>query len=268
MNKSINLNQNLIFKSVVLFPGIGTGFFYKLSKDGKTYYTIITNNHVFELFKENTIIKFYLEINKGEFDPAESKIKEIKEREICLPIKVNDDKNNQFDLCMIILKNEFVMSNEVIKQNFIINNDKITDNTSMFQENIFPDLRMIGFPFADKHIPFMRSGTLSSPITVNNKLDGIFYGDIESIGGSSGSPVFAIIDNNFMLDKSKTVMFIGINRGYRHIEHDVYEEGKEKEEYKLENGNHLRIKENSRLCVIISSNQLKLFEKYIDDIKT
>ena len=38
-DKLITFTDNFIFSSVILFGDIGTGFFYKVSKENKNYYT-------------------------------------------------------------------------------------------------------------------------------------------------------------------------------------------------------------------------------------
>ncbi len=265
----IELNNKLVFMSTVLFNGKGTGFFYKFNVNNKDYYSIITNDHILKSINKESMItyKIYKEIQKEYiteeiFDSISIKINEISERVISLQDKL-ENKKEQYDLCMIILKNGFIYE---VKHNFIISDKTLGDGKiiNRYIGFMYPDIKMIGFPFAKGPDPHMRDGIISSPIKINQDPDDLLIGSIKSIGGSSGSPVFAQCKRKS--DNLDYVIFIGISVGYICCKSDICMVD---DDNNIISNNFARgpgtfkCKENSGLTNIINCNQLRKFERFI-----
>ena len=171
-DKLITFTDNFIFSSVILFGDIGTGFFYKVSKENKNYYTIIINNHMIEDICDKTEIideikiKFYIsQLDNTKYFLKEYRLVDIRKKYISLPkaLKSNKEEN---DLFMIILNDKFY--DESVKNNFILSNKILPDLSSIIHYGTrYPDIKMIGYPNAIYNYPFVRSGFMASPILTN-----------------------------------------------------------------------------------------------------
>jgi V8-like Glu-specific endopeptidase len=258
--KFYNKKSDVIDKKI----GIGTGFFYKIFLNNVTYYSIVTNYHVMIDFNSDTFVyynTYTINENRVKINASEKKLNDI----IVQYFSFHEDEfkdvddDDFVDLALIILDEN--MLSETEKQNFTLHNGLLGDITNKlirYGELLYPDIKMIGYPFGESSYPYLRSGVMASII-----LPGInkFTGDIESVPGSSGSPVFAHANGQ---DGKRWMIFIGINSGHRRNLSDVYLKNTSGyEKYILDDGSELKSFAHYKLSDIINCNQLKIFENHI-----
>jgi hypothetical protein len=210
----------------------GTGFFYKSNNN----LFIVTNKHVvcFPQTNNNNIIIHYIhKVNNG---PAQT------------TMQITLNNNNLFvheeescDLCMIKIN----INDDV----FSLNNNNILDMKQFLElcdNNIitmYPTITMKGY-VEDTIYPFNRNGSLTTNIFENCYE---YLGDITSIGGYSGSPVFI----KFLLNGLIYYIFLGINRGYIPEYKKVFTTKQQKE---IETD--MYIKENTRQAILIRATKI------------
>lgn len=185
---------------------MGTGFFYKINDD----VFIVTNKHIVDNRKKITI--YFISRNDKSCFPHNC--------EVDNNIKIYDSTNNDVSM--------FNVSVHLQGKNiFCINNEKIKGSIDIYSKEMYfscyPSIMMLGYPDNNSKLPYCRHGYLSTNIiecTGNNE----FLGDMTSIGGYSGSPVFIKVVGDFIGGTNfNNLIFLGINSGYKYQINNVYE---------------------------------------------
>lgn len=233
--------------------GNSTGFFYKIN--GIVF--IATNIHC---------------ISKNRFDVVEfidieyfNLQNDLVNRERKLKKNINVFFHDEYDVCLIKtdIDNVRCINNENICQNLpgFYNFEKIYGEIDMH-----PEICMYTYYVNDENpkiFPFFRKGYLSQNICDINT--GIIYGDINTIGGHSGSPVYIITNRTYpwfgqrmheeVLKEEPALLFIGINSGEEFFKSYIYNKNNKKTK------NY--IKERSKITRIIDGISLLDIEKKI-----
>ncbi len=193
LTKQISLTTTFIINHNFSRSGrnkTGTGFFFNFKIGEKTFPAIITNKHV---VAGPDSISF--EIKTGDQRNYHSlRSKRIKLDRNFINQRIINHPTKEVDLCAIFIGD--------------INIENITgtlcnvffDESNIIPESVIPNIEalssifMAGHPnsFVDsKHgLPVIRSGSIASPMSVDWNSEPIFVTDLETVGGSSGSPVY------------------------------------------------------------------------------
>lgn len=243
--------------------GSSTGFFYKINN--KIY--IVTNRHcVYGKFYQKKILanEIIVEYNSKE---------QFKTCVIPNVIHIENPKihnSPDMDVCLIETDIESDDVYYVAKNNICKNyHGYVEAKIRSFNDcDLYPDICMLSH-YNNLILPIKKRGNLVQNIyDVQNT--NIIYGDIKSILGNSGSPVFIetccrYIDERrrkFIDVPKQSYIFLGINQGMGYISgcdtdkerNDYDEEGNEKKEY---------IKERDMISQIINGTKLLDIENVI-----
>lgn|SRR3989338_2168540 len=219
----------------------GTGFFYKINNG----IYVVTNKHMICENIENNIT--YISAENNMIKQYSTLIKLVRNETVFF------HPDNQCDLCMIKIQ-------EINGEVYALENKNIVNFVELYTTYLsymspYPAIYMRGYTM-NTLFPFNREGTLTS--SIYEEMD-CLLGDITSIDGYSGSPVFIKLKNIFGTDNG-SVLFLGINKGY------VYNEMKVFTKIDTETVTNLYCKENIRQNFIIKSSEIIDIEKIISTI--
>lgn len=191
----------------------GTGFFFHFNIDNKNIPVILTNKHVVNNNRTESV-KFLLHLKNGDL-PSEEKI------EINFRTEWYFYPNQ--DLCFCFLAPLLQQIKDQKKKDIFyipITEDLIADNKKLKELSAIEDVIMVGYPTGlwdqKNNYPLFRRGiTASHPDTDFNKKN-VGIVDMACFPGSSGSPIFILNENGYSDKKgttylgAKRLLFLGI----------------------------------------------------------
>lgn len=214
--KPKTISEQLMFNTVKLVANdgaSGTGFFYNFKVNDKFCPTLITNKHVVN-YNKNETMTFHLHLKTGENSSNENYKVTYSTEWIFHSTK---------DLCFCFINPLF---EEVKKQTgkdvFYIANDNSVVATSekLYELSAIEELVMIGYPIglwdSQNNFPVFRKGYTASHPALDFNEKGIGLVDMACFPGSSGSPIYILNENGYTDKKgnhylgSSRVILIGI----------------------------------------------------------
>lgn len=186
---AISLSEKLMYSTVKINTdkGSGTGFFFSIDLNNKSYPILITNKHVID-YDENKLVNINFHLDTGNGTSTNN---------IIIPLLNNKwffhpDK----DLCFCFI-NPY---NELLKRTrskgiFITTIDKGYIYSKQQLENLsaIEEITMIGYPIGlsdeKNNFPIFRKGYTASHPAFSFNENGIGLADIATFPGSSGSPI-------------------------------------------------------------------------------
>ncbi len=181
-------------------PNAGTSFWFQM-ESGEKY--LVTNKHVIE---NKVSVTIYCSI----INELDVKVETIT---IDVKLKGNSYLSETADLGAIRVTDLFKQYKIMCR--FLTTN---LIKTKYDEYSLIEDVIMVGYPsgliFLEVNRPFIRVGTTASDLRLIKDSQDNFYLDIQSVEGSSGSPVFIIKDDSIEL--------VGISKEDRIITSHVY----------------------------------------------
>lgn len=210
------ISEYLMFSTVRLKTNngsSGTGFFYYCNIDDKTYPILITNQHVVNNNRNETVT-FYLHLKNENNSPSEN---------YKVSSKCNWIFHSSKDLCFCFINPLFEeVKQKTGKEVFVIPVDDSIIATPQALEELcaIEELIMVGYPIGlwdeKNNFPIFRRGYTASHPAIDFNKTGIGLVDMACFPGSSGSPIFILNENGYS-DKrgniylgAKRIMLIGI----------------------------------------------------------
>ena len=187
-----SISERLLFTTarIETDKGSGTGFFFNFKIDDQTVVPIlVTNKHVIENDK-NKEVRFFLHLKEGEL-PVDKTAVNLKTEWF-----FHDHQDLAFCFVAPLLFELKKQNKEVffagLGEDIIWSNEKLNELTAV--EDVF----MVGYPNGlwdeKNNLPLIRKGiTASHPAIDFNRL-GIGVVDMACFPGSSGSPIFILMD--------------------------------------------------------------------------
>ena len=213
--KPESISEQLMFNTVRLetASGTGTGFFYNFRVGEATYPAIITNKHVVN-YKQDENVKFHLHLQDSENESNSS---------IGIQINAHWYFHSTKDLCFTFVnpvfeqvknasgKNVFYRANDA---SIMATEDKIKELSAL------EELVMVGYPIGLSDVrnnyPIFRKGYTAAHPAVDFNEDGIGLVDMACFPGSSGSPIYILIEGSYRDKHGNTyfgnsrIMLLGI----------------------------------------------------------
>jgi hypothetical protein len=214
--KPISLTEQLMFNTVRIEAhdgSSGTGFFFQFKQDGQTIPVLITNKHVVNNNRRETV-KFLIHLSEENGDIEDN---------FALTMDAEWYFHSEKDLCFTFMAPLF---DEVKKRTgkrvyyTAIEENLIPSQEQLMELSALEEIAMIGYPIGlwdvIHNYPIFRKGyTASHPAFDFNK-KGIALADISAFPGSSGSPIYILNETGYT-DKngntylgSRRIIFLGI----------------------------------------------------------
>lgn len=214
--KPTSLTEQLMFNTVRLEAhdgSSGTGFFFNFSDGEYTIPVLITNKHVVN-YNRNETVKFLLHLNDGDGSTKEN---------FAITLQTEWFFHSEKDLCFTFMNPIFEeVKKRTGKQVFYIANDEslIPSKEKLIELSALEEIVMIGYPIGlwdSKHnYPIFRKGYTASHPAYDFNEKGIALADIAAFPGSSGSPIYILNENGYSDKKgttylgAKRLIFLGI----------------------------------------------------------
>lgn len=193
LTKQISLTTTLIINhssKSLGYTTTGTGFYFRFDIDGISYPAIITNKHV---IKGVDSISFDIKTGNPK-DYTSLSPKRIKLDRLTVNQRTINHPSQNVDLCAIMIGAIPFNANSYDICNVYFGEENIIPDSILPKIEVLSSIFMAGYPnsFVDSKygLPVIRSGSIASPMSVDWNSNPIFVTDIETVGGSSGSPVY------------------------------------------------------------------------------
>jgi hypothetical protein len=191
----------------------GTGFFFNFKEGESTVPILITNKHVVNNNRNETV-KFFLHLKEDDGTTSEN---------YAISLHTDWFFHSEKDICFTFINPIF---NEVRKQTgknvFYIANDEslIPDNEKLIELSALEEIVMIGYPIGlwdrKNNFPIFRKGYTASHPAFDFNTKGVGLADIAAFPGSSGSPIYILNENGYSDKKGNTylgkkrIIFLGV----------------------------------------------------------
>lgn len=215
----MSLSEQLMYSTVLIKCqykdgiGSGTGFIFNfLEKDGKCVPAIITNCHV---IKDSILTEFEFCLKDEKNNPDNKSTITVK-----APSNLWIVHPDGLDLCCLLIGG---IINNLEKENkrvfyIPISSSIIPDDETISKLHAMENLVMIGYPIGISdtfnHKPVLRKGITASHLKNDYFGKREFLMDMPCFPGSSGSPIFILDENAYMIGNSlipgNRVLFVGI----------------------------------------------------------
>lgn len=192
------ISEQLMFNTVKLVASngsSGTGFFYNFRVNDKVYPTIVTNKHVVN-YNKNETMTFYLHLKTGEKSSTEN---------YQVTYATSWVFHSTKDLCFCFINPVFQeVKNRTGKDVFYIANDNSVVATPQKLEELsaLEELVMVGYPIglwdSKNNFPVFRKGYTASHPAFDFNEKGIGLVDMACFPGSSGSPIYILNENGYV----------------------------------------------------------------------
>lgn len=204
------ISERLMFSTVRLETNngsSGTGFFYYCNIDDEIYPILITNQHVVNNNRNETMT-FYLHLKNENNSPSEN---------YKVSYKCNWIFHSSKDLCFCFVNPLFEeVKQKTGKEVFVIpvNDSIIATPQDMEELSAIEELIMVGYPIGlwdeKNNFPIFRRGYTASHPAIDFNKTGIGLVDMACFPGSSGSPIFILNENGYSDKKGNT--YLGVKR--------------------------------------------------------
>ncbi len=214
--KPTSLTEQLMFNTVRIEAhdgSSGTGFFFNFSDGEFTIPVLITNKHVVN-YNRNETVKFLLHLNEGDGSTKEN---------FAITLQTEWFFHSEKDLCFIFINPIFEeVKKRTGKQVFYVANEEslIPSKEKLMELSALEEIIMIGYPIGlwdSKHnYPIFRKGYTASHPAYDFNEKGIALADIAAFPGSSGSPIYILNENGYSDKKgttylgAKRLIFLGV----------------------------------------------------------
>ena len=212
----IGLTERLMFNTVrieTLDGSSGTGFFFNFKFGGETVPVLITNKHVVNDNKIETV-KFFLHLKEDD---------ESTQKNCPVTLKAEWFFHSEKDLCFTYLNPLFEKTKEVTgKVIFYLANEEslIPSEDILMKLSALEEIVMIGYPIGlwdmQHNFPIFRKGYTASHPAYDFNEKGIALADIAAFPGSSGSPIYILNENSYSDKEGNTyfgssrLIFLGV----------------------------------------------------------
>ncbi|WP_159634242.1 S1 family peptidase [Erysipelothrix anatis] len=214
--KPASLTEQLMFNTVRIEANdssSGTGFFFNFSEGDYTIPVLITNKHVVNNNRNETV-KFLLHLNEGDGSTKEN---------FAITLQTEWYFHSGKDLCFTFMNPIFEeVKKRTGKQVFYIANEEslIPSKEKLMELSALEEIVMIGYPIglwdSKNNYPIFRKGYTASHPAYDFNENGIALADIAAFPGSSGSPIYILNENGYSDKKgttylgAKRIIFLGI----------------------------------------------------------
>ena len=208
--KPVTISEKMMYNTIKLVASdgsSGTGFFYNFKIDDKVYPTIITNKHVVN-YNKNETMTFYLHLMNEEGSSDENYQVTYSTEWIFHSTK---------DLCFCFINPVF---QEVKKRTgkdvfcIAIDNTIVAKPEKLLDLSAIEELVMVGYPIGlwdeKNNFPIFRKGYTASHPAYDFNENGIGLVDMACFPGSSGSPIYILNEGGY-IDKNGN-HYLGTNR--------------------------------------------------------
>ena len=214
--KPISLTEQLMFNTVRIEAhdgSSGTGFFFNFKEGELTIPVLITNKHVVN-YNRNETVKFFLHLSEEDGSTTEN---------YAITLQTDWFFHSEKDMCFTFINPIFEeVKKRTGKQVFYVANEEslIPDKVKLMELSALEEIVMIGYPIglwdSKNNYPIFRKGYTASHPAYDFNTKGIGLADIAAFPGSSGSPIYILNENGYSDKKGNTylgarrIMFLGI----------------------------------------------------------
>ena len=214
--KPISLTEQLMFNTVRIEAhdgSSGTGFFFNFKEGELTIPVLITNKHVVN-YNRNETVKFFLHLSEEDGTTTEN---------YAITLQTEWFFHSKKDMCFTFINPIFEeVRKRTGKQVFYVANEEslIPNKVKLMELSALEEIVMIGYPIglwdSKNNYPIFRKGYTASHPAYDFNTKGIGLADIAAFPGSSGSPIYILNENGYSDKKGNTylgarrIIFLGI----------------------------------------------------------
>ena len=214
--KPISLTEQLMFNTVRIEAhdgSSGTGFFFNFKEGELTIPVLITNKHVVN-YNRNETVKFFLHLSEEDGSTTEN---------YAITLQTDWFFHSEKDMCFTFINPIFEeVKKRTGKQVFYVANEEslIPNKIKLMELSALEEIVMIGYPIglwdSKNNYPIFRKGYTASHPAYDFNTKGIGLADIAAFPGSSGSPIYILNENGYSDKKGNTylearrIIFLGI----------------------------------------------------------
>lgn len=225
--KPVSPSEKLLFSTVRISSGIGvgTGFFFNFSIDGKIVPAIITNKHVVDNKKETDVV-FSVHLSAGNNQSKESKTVSLTTDWIFHP-------DPKIDLCCNLTDKLYsTVRKQTGRKVFCYPLDENELATKAVCEHLsaMEEVTMFGSPKGlwemQNNFPLIRKGYTACHPSIDFNWKSVGVLDIVAFPGSSGSPVLIVNEQPYLdkygkLHESPRILLLGVLYAGEHPEKNM-----------------------------------------------
>ena len=188
--KPISLTEQLMFNTVRIEAhdgSSGTGFFFNFKEGELTIPVLITNKHVVN-YNRNETVKFFLHLSEEDGSTTEN---------YAITLQTDWFFHSEKDMCFTFINPIFEeVKKRTGKQVFYVANEEslIPNKIKLMELSALEEIVMIGYPIglwdSKNNYPIFRKGYTASHPAYDFNTKGIGLADIAAFPGSSGSPIY------------------------------------------------------------------------------